>query len=143
MDALGDALERDIMMQMGRRRDDDRLDPLAEQRIDILEGGAVERVGDEIPLAAVRIGHSDEFHAGHVRKHSRMVATHDANAYDTDPQFVSPHHVETLTPTPTGAVSPSSSPSTPRSGWRPGLCRNWQHILLPRITIALEHEIFR
>jgi hypothetical protein len=129
-------------MQMGRRRDDDRLDPLAEQRIDILEGGAVERVGDEIPLAAVRIGHSDEFHAGHVRKHSRMVATHDANAYDTDPQFVSPHHVETLTPTPTGAINPSSPLARPgAAGDR--ACAELEHILIPRITIAPGHEIFR
>ena len=68
VDALGDALQRDIMMQMGRRRDDERVDPLGKQRVDILEGGAVQRVGDEVPMAAVRIGHPDEFHAGHVRQ---------------------------------------------------------------------------
>ena len=113
MDALGDALERDVMMQMGRRRDDDRIGPLAEQCVDILEGGAIERVGDKIPLGVVWIGYADEFHAGHVREHSRMVATHDADAYDPDPQFISPHHVETLTPTPTGAINPGYSPSTP------------------------------
>ena len=73
IDAVGDAFERDIVVHMGRRRDGHRIEPAAEQRVDVIDRGAAERAGNKIPLLAVRVGNSDQFDTGHVREHPRMV----------------------------------------------------------------------
>ena len=41
--------------------------PAAQQAVDVGEGGATERAGDEIPLLAVGIGDTDQVDAGHLR----------------------------------------------------------------------------
>ena len=69
-----------IVMKMGRRGDGDRIDSAADQRLQIGECGAAERVGDKLALLTVGIGHPDQLDAGHFRQHARMVAAHDADA---------------------------------------------------------------
>ena len=86
VDAAGDAFERQIVMQMGRRRDGDRIDPGAEQSVGIAECGAAERPGDEIALLAVGIGDPHQLDTGNVRQNARMVAAHDADANNPDLQ---------------------------------------------------------
>ncbi len=61
MHAARDAGERDVVMQMGRRRDGDGIDFEIEQLLDVGDGGAAERARDEIGLLAVGIGDADEF----------------------------------------------------------------------------------
>ena len=73
MHAAGDAFKSNVVVQVGRRRDGHRIDAAAKQGIDIVEPGAAERAGDEIPPLAVRIGNAHQFDAGHVREHPRMV----------------------------------------------------------------------
>jgi hypothetical protein len=67
-------------MKMGRRGDGHRIDPAADECIDIAEFGAAECAGDVFPLLAVGIDHADQMDAGHLRQDARMVATHDADA---------------------------------------------------------------
>ena len=86
VDAARDAFEREVVMQMRRRGDGDRVDAGAEQAVDVGERGAAERARDKIPLLAIGIGDANEIDAGHVRQHARMVAAHDANADDPDLQ---------------------------------------------------------
>ena len=61
MDAARDAGERDIVMQMGGRRDRDGVDLEFEQSLDVGYGGAAERTGDEFGLLDIGVGDTDEF----------------------------------------------------------------------------------
>jgi len=73
MYATPDTFQRNVVMQVRRRRDSDCVDAGIQQRVDIVEGAAAERTGDEIPLLAVGVGNAHQFDAGHVREHPRMV----------------------------------------------------------------------
>ena len=106
VDAARDAGERDVVMQMGRRRDGDGIDLEVEQFIDIGDGGAAEGAGDEFSLLAVGIGDADEFGARQPRQHSGMIAAHHADANHADTQrrlrirFYRLRHVLTDSPWP-------------------------------------------
>ena len=73
-------------MQMGRRRDGDGIDLEVEQFVDIGDGGAAERAGDEFGLLAVGIGDADQFGARQPGEHAGMIAAHDADADHADTQ---------------------------------------------------------
>ena len=109
--AAGDAGQRDIVMQMGRRGDGHRIDAAADQRFQIGEFGAAERAGDKLALLVIGIDHADELNAGHFRQHARMVAAHDADANNANFQRITPsrpaHDRKGSLDTP----SPSPSPS--------------------------------
>ena len=106
VDAARDAGERDVVMQMGRRRDGDGIDLEIEQFIDVGDGGAAEGAGDEFGLLAVGIGDADEFGPRQPREHPGMIAAHHADADDADTQrrprirFYRLHHVLTDFPWP-------------------------------------------
>ena len=80
MNAARDAGERDLVMEVRGRGDGDGVDPAVEQGIDLADGDAAERPGDEIRLLAIGIGHADEFYPWKLREHARMVAAHHADA---------------------------------------------------------------
>jgi hypothetical protein len=73
MDPLTDAFKRNVVMQMGRRGDRDRIHTEAEQRVDITDRFATDGTGNKIPLLAIRIGNSHQLNAGHIGEHPRMV----------------------------------------------------------------------
>ena len=79
-------VERDVVMQVGRRRDGDGVDAAVEQRIEIAERRAAERASHEIALLAIGVGYSDQADVGHFRQDARMVAAHDADAHHPDLQ---------------------------------------------------------
>ena len=54
--------------------------------LDLADGLAAERAGDEIGLPAVGIGDADEFGARQPGEHARMIAAHDADADHADTQ---------------------------------------------------------
>ena len=74
------------LMQMGRCRDRDRVDSAIEQLIDVGDGAAAERAGDEFSLLAVGIGDADQLGPRQSGKHAGMIAAHDADADDADTQ---------------------------------------------------------
>ena len=82
-----DAGERDVAMQVGRRRDRHRIDAALEQFLDRADRRASERGADVMGLLAVRIGNAGEHDAGKLRQHARMVRAHDADANDADAQY--------------------------------------------------------
>ena len=86
VDTAGDAGERDIAMQMRRRRDGDCVDTEIEQLLDVGDGRATERAGDEIGLLAVGIGDGDELDAGQAGEDAGVIAAHDADAHHADAQ---------------------------------------------------------
>ena len=86
MHAAGDAGERDIVVEMGRGGDGDGVDAEVEHVVDLADGLAAERTGDEIGLPAVGIGDADQFGARQSGEDARMIAAHDANADDADTQ---------------------------------------------------------
>ena len=88
--AARDAVERQIVVQMGGCRDGHRLDPGAHQRFDVRKLSATQGAPDEFPLGAVGIDHPDQRHAGHFRQDARMVAAHDANADHPNFQWTTP-----------------------------------------------------
>ena len=123
VDAARDAGERDIAVQMGRRRNGDGVDFQVEQFADVGDGGAAEGAGDEIGLLAIGIGDADQFGARQSGKHPGMIAAHDADADHADTQRTIPHPVLPLASCSDGfpqAVTPAKpSPSTLSGGWRP------------------------
>jgi len=98
---------------MGRRRYDHGIELFAQQRIEIGNGVAAERAGDELPLLAVGVGYTGQFDAGHFRKHPRMVTAHDADAHHADPQFSGLTHVATLALAPERAPHAAAHPIFP------------------------------
>ena len=64
MDAARDAGQRDVVMQMCRRRDRDRVDAEVQQAFQVVDRRTAQHAGDEIALGAVGIGNSDELDAG-------------------------------------------------------------------------------
>ena len=86
MHAALDAVQRDVAMQMGRRRDGDGIDARGEQRVDVGKGPAAEGVRDPLPPFRIGIGDADQSCARQVGEDARMVAAHDADADDADAQ---------------------------------------------------------
>ena len=103
-------------MEMGRRRDRDRIDVQVEQFADIGDRGAAQGAGDEIGLLAVGIGDGDQFDAGQPGEHAGMIAAHDADADDADAQrafctrYCSLRHVLTISPDRANLSFPSRIP---------------------------------
>ena len=80
-------VERDIAMQMGRRRDGHGIDAEIEQRVDVGDGRAAERAARRI-RACLRSGSATPTSStpGSSGEHARMVAAHDADADHADAQ---------------------------------------------------------
>ena len=80
-----DAGERDLVMQMGRRRDRDGVDALGEQlpRASPKVGQLASSVA-RARCAGQRIDHADELDAGQTGEHAGMIAAHHADADHTD-----------------------------------------------------------
>ncbi len=81
MHAALDAGERQVLMQVGRRRDGDGIDaprPAAVRHRRM--PGSPSTPGHELALLAIGIGNADELHAGKVGEDARMIAAHDADA---------------------------------------------------------------
>jgi len=74
-------------MKRGGGGDGDGVDPLAQQSINVGEGGAAERASYEVPLLDVRIGNANELDDGHIGKNAGVIAAHNANAYHPDSQW--------------------------------------------------------
>ena len=93
-----------------------------EQFLDVGDGRAAERAGDEIGLLAIGIGDADQFGARQAGEHAGMIAAHDADADDADTQWTL--RVRMLPPASSSEGSPAarsapSSPSMAGRGWRP------------------------
>src|SRR5262249_7898100 len=83
VDALRDARQRQLPMQVRGGGDGDGVDAGAEQLFDGAEGRAAECPGYEIALLGIRIDHAGEPDTGKVGEYAGMVAAHDANANHT------------------------------------------------------------
>jgi hypothetical protein len=82
--------ERNIVMQMGRRRDGHRLDAAVQQRLKIRKHRAVQSAADQFALLAIGIDDPRELNVGNFRKDARMVAAHDACADNANSQRTTP-----------------------------------------------------
>jgi hypothetical protein len=87
VDTAGDAFQRQVVMKMGGSGYGDGVDPLAQQSINVGEGGAAERASYELPLLDVRIGNTNELDSAHIGKNAGVIAAHNANAYDPNFQW--------------------------------------------------------
>ena len=58
-------------MQMGGRGDGHRIDAGVQQRIDLVDSRAAERLRHEIALAAIRVGDADQLDAGQSGQNTR------------------------------------------------------------------------
>src|SRR5215510_7797477 len=138
VDAALDAGERDVVVQMGGRRDGHGVDAQRQQRVEIVDGVGPQRTGDEAGLLPVRIGDSDKLNPRQAGENARVVAAHDPDADDTDPQrgfrtaLYALHHDETEPPRCSRPAG--KTPSTPGPGWRPApehtRERAWNQILI-------------
>ena len=86
MDAARGAVDGDVAMQVGRRRDGDGIDAALDQAVEVGEGCALEVPGDVLARLAVGIDDADQLDAGQFRQHPRMVRAHHADADHADPQ---------------------------------------------------------
>jgi hypothetical protein len=96
MNAALDTGQRNPMMQMGRRRNGDRIDATLDERLDVGDRGATERIGHEARLLVIRIGNADETNARKIVQHASVVAAHDADANH-------PHAQQTISAFPCGS----------------------------------------
>ena len=90
MDAARHAGQSDLVMQLGRRSNSDRIYFEIEQRVDAGDSGAAQRARDEFGLLDIRIRHANEFGARQAGQHARMIAAHDADADHADTQRTIP-----------------------------------------------------
>src|ERR1700722_5581779 len=84
MDAARGAVDGDVAMQVGRRRDGDGIDAALDQAVEVGESRALEVAGDVLACLAVGIDDADQLDAGQFRPHPRMVRP--ADAAPADPQ---------------------------------------------------------
>jgi hypothetical protein len=124
VDAARDAGERDLMVHVGGRRDGDGIEAGVEQRREIRNLRATQRLRHRARLGAVGIGDADELDAGKLGQHAGMIAAHDADADHPDAQpacGVALRSLPHLAPAPQVcvAVRRPTCPSTARHGWRP------------------------
>ena len=121
MDAALDAGQRDLAMQMGRRRDGDGIDAELEQALEIGDGRAAERARDEVALGAIGIDHAHQLDAGQSGEDARVVGAHGADADHADAQrraiLHGLHHVFAKCLRPAAKRGPWS-PSTSPGRWR-------------------------
>jgi hypothetical protein len=82
-----DAIERQLLVQVGGRRNGHGVDADCQQLSDVREGRTGERTRHHVARLAVGIRHTDEAHAGKIGKDPCMVAAHDADADDADTQW--------------------------------------------------------
>jgi hypothetical protein len=80
MHATLDAGERDLTVQMGRRRDRYRINAVVEQFLDTSYGRTTERLPDEFRLCLIRVGNSRELDARKLGQDPGVVRAHDADA---------------------------------------------------------------
>ena len=88
MNAARNALQREVVMQMRRRRDCNRVDAGPQQSVDVIQCGTAEVSRHDVALLAVRVGDSNEVHARNIRQHTSMIAAHDADANDANLQRI-------------------------------------------------------
>ena len=86
VDVARDAGERDLVMQMGRRRDRHGIDALGEQLVELGEGAAADQLGGARAMFRQRIDDADQRDAGQTGQHAGMVAAHHAGADHADAQ---------------------------------------------------------
>ena len=125
MDAARGAVDGDVAMQVGRRRDGDGIDAALDQAVEVGEGLALEVAGDVLARLAVGIDDADQLDAGQFRQHPRMVRAHHADADHADPQCAVRACLCRLTHE-RSPIDPDAppSPSTDRANWRPEPARN-------------------
>ena len=73
------------MMQMGGRRNDRRIDAKPEQLVDVITSGAADDLREQRAVRRTRIGDADDVHARQVGEDTGMIAAHDSNADDAEP----------------------------------------------------------
>ena len=86
MDVARDAGERDLVMQMGRRRDGDGVDAFGEQFVEVGERAAAGQRGGARAVLRQRIDDADQRHIGQTGQHAGMVGAHHARADHADAQ---------------------------------------------------------
>src|SRR5580700_9584661 len=127
MDAARGAIDGDVAMQVGRRRDGDGIDAALDQAVDIGEGCTLEVAGDVLARLAIGIDDPDQLDARQFSHHPRMVRPHRADADHTDPQCAVRACFCRLTHDSKGPPNSPDAPSSPsmaRANWRPEPARN-------------------
>ena len=77
-------VERDVVVQMGRRRDDGGIDAEIEQRVGVVAHRAADDLREQRAMRGARIGDADDLHAREVGEHTGMIAAHDADPDDAE-----------------------------------------------------------
>ena len=85
MHAALDAGERDVVVQVGRRRDHGRIDAEVEQRLGAVAHLAADDLAEQLAMRGARIGDADDLDARQVGEHPGMVAAHDPDADHAKP----------------------------------------------------------
>src|SRR5580700_3998904 len=122
MDAARGAVDGDVAMQVGWRRDGDSIDAALDQAVEVGESRALEVAGNVLACLAVGIDDADQLDAGQFRQHPRMVRPHHADADHADPQCAVRACLCRLTHDskgPPNNLDAPSSPSMARANWRP------------------------
>jgi hypothetical protein len=119
-------IDGDVAVQLGRGRDGNGVDAVADQRFGVFEGGAAEIAGDSLTALAVRIGDANQRYAGQLGQHAGMIATHNANAHDADAQRASAYFLGIThdAKSPSSRNDPDNLRSTPYANWRPCVRKN-------------------
>src|SRR5262249_60496415 len=81
MDTLPDAAQGDLVVQMGGRRDGDRVDPASDERVEIIERAAAKGACDKLRLGMIGVDEADEVDSRKLHEDARMVAAHNAYAH--------------------------------------------------------------
>ena len=84
MDVAADAVERDLMMEMGRGGDRHGIDALRQQFIDAGKGAAADELGCAGAVFRQRIDNADKYSTRQTCEHARMIGAHDAGADHAD-----------------------------------------------------------
>ena len=79
-----DAVQRDVLMQVGRRRDRDGVDAVGDQPVDSGKGPAADGIRDPLPTFRIGIDDADQSCARQVGKYAGVVAAHNADADHAD-----------------------------------------------------------
>jgi hypothetical protein len=131
MDAARGAVDGDVAMQVGRRRDGDGIDAVRDQAVEVGKRAATEVAGYVLARLAVGIDDADQLDTGQFRQHPRMVRPHHADADHADPQCAVRACLCRITHDSKGPPSnPDAppSPSTARTNWRPEPAGYREHI---------------
>ncbi len=79
-----DGGERDVVVQVRGRGDDDRIQLQRQQFVDIGDRLAAEEIRDLLALGEIGIGDADQQGTRQVGQYARMVRSHDTDADDAD-----------------------------------------------------------